>query len=100
MGIPHNDGKRDAHNPFTFMIEEVREDGSIKRQLGGCDNVYGAQAMFRALPRYFAESDLIRLRQGARIMETINGTGEDWRAHMERTHGPTTSLLKFERDSG
>lgn len=84
MGIPKNYGKRDLHNPFTYMIEEVDEAGSIKRPVGGCDNVVGAQAMFEALPPYFGKHEFIRIRQGARIMTTVTGTDEERLKLIER----------------
>lgn len=86
MGIPKNDGQRTPHNPFTYMVEELDEDGGVKRQLGGCDNVIGAQAMFRALPPEFNENDRLRLRQGARVMSEVRGTGEARRAALARLH--------------
>jgi hypothetical protein len=88
MGIPKNDGRRDARNPFTFMIERVEEDGSvIGEPLGGCNNVIGTQAMFRALLPHHNEDEMVRIRQGARIMSTENGTGEEHRKWMQRMYG-------------
>ncbi|UIY28675.1 hypothetical protein LZK73_18265 [Neorhizobium galegae] len=87
MGIPKNWDHKDATNPFTFMIELVREDDTVKEALAGADNVHAAQAAYRALPDRYQESDILRLRQGARIMARTRGTGEEHRAFMKRMYG-------------
>lgn len=93
MGIPKNWDRRDPHNPFTFMIERVDEDGSvIGEPLGGCNNVMGARAMFRTLLPHHNEDELVRIRQGARIMSTEKGTGEERRKWMQRMYGAEPPL--------
>lgn len=94
MGIPKNWDRRDPHNPFTFIIERVDEDDTVVGEpLGGCNNVFGAQAMFRALLPHHNENETVRIRQGARIMSREKGTGEEHRKLMHRLYG-TGPLLR------
>ena len=77
MGIPKNWDRRDSHNPFTFMIELVREDDSVREQIAGAENVVVAQAAFEALPPFYGKDQILRIRQGSRIMDRVNGTDEE-----------------------
>ncbi len=87
MGIPKHWDRLKSGDHFTFTVELVREDDSIVEQLAGANNVDAAQAAFETLPRYYGERDILRIRQGSRIMNRVHGTDEDRKALLARMRG-------------
>lgn len=73
MGTPKNWDRHKGNDPFTFIIELVREDDSVIKMVAGADNVVAAKAAYKALPYYHGPSDILRIRQGGRVMANQRG---------------------------
>lgn len=64
--LPNPNEKPFFDNAFNHSVDEINEDGSRIRKLGGAQNVMAANAIYQV--HKFNSSGIIRLSEGGRLM--------------------------------